>query len=93
MPREPTDPEIDAAILAEARPRSLKVARIILSAMDRLDPPGLPVELAADLPPGETYRDPLLLRFIERVKFLVAAGRLEAFGDVSSPRWSEVRLK
>ena len=70
--------EIDEAILAVCEPLWRKVAYVVTTAADKL----------ADLPEGsEGYR--LVER---RLKLLVKDGQLVAQGDISRPRYSEVRL-
>jgi hypothetical protein len=66
--------EIDAAILSFARPRWLKVARVIGDVWAKWG-------LGAD---EHVIGD--------RIQALVADGRLEAQGDLSKWRFSEVRL-
>jgi len=41
---------------------------------------------------GDNELDPMLERCIGRLRALVAEGRIEAAGDLSEPRFSEVRL-
>jgi hypothetical protein len=68
---------IDAALVARASPKWRKVASVIAAAM--ADMRGS----AAGLP--DVY-------YAQRVRELVAVGRLESFGDLSRMRYSEVRL-
>jgi hypothetical protein len=73
---ELTDSEIDAAILSFAEPRWLKVARI-----------GSEVLNALGLEDSDGER-----AVAARIEALVSAGKLEAQGDMTRWRWSEVRL-
>jgi hypothetical protein len=70
--------EIDGALARSARASWLKVARVVHDALEsgQFDP-----------------RDDASLHLhVRRVSLLVAAGILEAKGDLRRPRWSEVRL-
>jgi hypothetical protein len=69
--------EIDATILSHARDRWLKVAMIAAQTMQQCGP-GLSNE------PFDIV--------VARVRALVARGRLVAQGNLSRPRFSEVRL-
>lgn len=69
---------IDAALLAQAGKRWLKVARIVGDALK-----------AGGFDPWE---DAHLHLHIRRLIALVDAGALEAQGNLRKPRWSEVRL-
>jgi hypothetical protein len=74
-----TTAEIDQAILEAAETRLQKVAVITTTACKRL---GL-----------DSYRDSTSLDLIlGRVQALVSDGRLIAEGDITRPRYSEVRL-
>jgi hypothetical protein len=77
---EPDDAALDRLILASARPRALKVARIVVDVLDRLGPAD-----GADI-------DLLVTRIVSRVATLVAAGELTGYGDLTKPRYSEVSL-
>ena len=68
---------VDAALVANASSKWRKVAVVIAAAMD--DARGSAVGLP------DVY-------YARRVKQLVAAGRLESFGDLCRMRYSEVRL-
>ncbi|TLZ30477.1 MAG: hypothetical protein E6K27_00425 [Gammaproteobacteria bacterium] len=68
---------IDASLVASASPRWRKVATVVAAAL------GEARGSAAGLP--DVY-------YAQRVRELVAAGRLESFGDLCRMRYSEVRL-
>jgi hypothetical protein len=73
-----TNHEIDAAILSECKPRLQKFAMILAKTHNKL----------SGLPEGnEGYR-----LIAKRVQRLVQDGQLIAEGDISRPRYSEVRL-
>ena len=74
-----TDSDIDAAILAVATARWLKVARIIIDAEKRL---------GTHLQDG----DKSAKQVARRIGVLVGDGRLIAQGDITNWRYSEVRL-
>jgi hypothetical protein len=67
---------IDAAIVANASPRWLKVARVV---HDVIESRGLPFE------------DAVVDLHVRRVIELVQSNRLEAQGNLRKPRWSEIR--
>jgi hypothetical protein len=69
--------ELDAAILSHVEGRWLKVARIASRALNDFG-----------IPPS----DDQLEIVIARLRALVAQGRLLAQGNLSRPRYSEVRL-
>ncbi len=69
--------DLDAAILSRARERLQKVARVARSTMEDC---------------GLGLSDDQLDIVVARVRALVAQGRLVARGDLSRPRFSEVRL-
>ena len=68
--------KIDRAIMAAARPQFLKVARII-------------ADVATDFGRRD---DEFLERIAARIEALVASRGLEAAGDISKWRQSEIRL-
>jgi hypothetical protein len=68
---------IDAVLLQSAAPSWRNVARVVAMAMHRLPRP------VAALPEGF---------YAQRVRELVAQGRLESLGDLARMRYSEVRL-
>ncbi len=72
-----TDAELDARILLQARPQYLKVARVLGLVLHECDSKG--IEVSNDKLQG-------------RLDALIAAGTLEAAGNVSNWRHSEVRL-
>jgi hypothetical protein len=72
----PTDAEIDAAILANVVPRWLKVAMVAARSMDQLNLP---------------LTDEAFESVCRRITALVDAGVIDAQGDTSLPRHSEVR--
>src|SRR5579872_4090572 len=76
LPNEVVD-RIDQALLAKAKPRFSKVAYVVGSVMNSI----------ADVPDGipDVY-------YARRVAKLVEHGLLEAQGDISQMRFSEVRL-
>jgi len=69
--------DLDAIILSHARKEWQKVARIAAQTMQECD---------------VAPTDDRLEAVVARVRDLVARGRLEAKGDVTRPRFSEVRL-
>ena len=69
---------IDAAVLAHVSVYWAKVAMVALKSMDTL---------------GLATNDENLNVVCQRIAALVEAGRIEAQGDVSRPRHSEVRAK
>ncbi|HKS37279.1 MAG TPA: DUF3658 domain-containing protein [Verrucomicrobiae bacterium] len=74
-----TESEIDDAILSSIEARWQKVAAVISRAAKKL---------YGDLPDGEeSYK-----MIAERIEVLVESGRLEAPGDITRWRFSEVRL-
>jgi hypothetical protein len=68
---------IDAAIVANAGPQWLKVARVV---HDVIKSQGLPFE------------DAVVDLHVRRVIELVQSNRLEAQGNLRKPRWSEIRM-
>ena len=72
-------PEIDKAILSVVEDRWLKVARIVGDVAKRLN--------------LDWHRDKEQIDLVlERIQALVSEGRLFSQGDLSRPRYSEVRL-
>jgi hypothetical protein len=71
------DEELDRVIMSVALPRWRKVAMILANSLDAM---------GQDLNNGE------IERLAIRIVFLVRAGQLEAQGDLSQWRYSEVRL-
>ncbi len=69
--------DLDAAILSHARERWLKVARVAAETMEE-----------RGLGPSDESLDIV----VARVRALVARGRLVAQGNLTRPRFSEVRL-
>ncbi len=69
--------DLDAAISSHARERLQKVARVASLTMEHL---------------GLQLSDDQLDIVVARARALVAQGRLVARGDLSRPRFSEVRL-
>jgi hypothetical protein len=68
---------VDAALVGHARRNWLKVARVVI---DALQSGGFPVE------------DDATSLHVRRIGELVRLGRLEAQGNLRRPRFSEVRL-
>lgn len=69
---------IDEAILVSCRPRSLKVARVVMDAIRRTD---------------RSTGSAVVSLYLRRLIALAQAGKLEVFGDARRPRVSEVALK
>lgn len=74
----PGDSQIDDAILAATEPRWTKVAMVIVRAADCF---------ATDLPDGDSGCQIIA----DRISTLVRDGRLDAQGDITQWRNSEVR--
>jgi len=70
--------ELDAVILSQLKPRSLKVAKIIGDVMITFRERGLPI--------GEEIVG-------ARICWLADIGRIESFGDLRKWRYSEIALK
>ena len=68
---------IDAAILANASDRWLKVARVILRTEEAL---------------GDRFQGLSYIFYTRRLMWLVEQGRLESQGNLESMRFSEVRI-
>ena len=77
-----TNKELDALILDSVIQRYLKVARIIVDVGEKIDPDNY-------LTMSHEDHD----KIAQRIYALVENGQLEAQGDISKWRYSEIRLK
>ena len=68
---------VDAALMSHARPKWLKIARIVYGALNS---------------GGFQTTDDVVNLHVRRVAELVQSGHLEAQGNLRRPRFSEVRL-
>lgn len=81
--------DLDRVILEECSSEYLKVARIAASALNAIGARCFSTKVFGEI--GSDAPDPLLNIILSRLEALVATKQLELRGDLSEPRYSEVR--